>query len=142
MPCPFSDGARAPTLMIMKAIAAAALSLTLLAAPAPAQEGQDEGLNLMEEGARLFFRGLMSEMDPAIEELEGLADDMLPLLQELRTEMGPAFRTLLEQVDDWSVYSAPEMLPNGDIILRRKVPLDPEATPDPEAETGDGPVDL
>lgn len=128
--------------MIMKAIAAAALSLTLLAAPAPAQEGQDEGLNLMEEGARLFFRGLMSEMDPAIEELEGLADDMLPLLQELRTEMGPAFRTLLEQVDDWSVYSAPEMLPNGDIILRRKVPLDPEATPDPEAETGDGPVDL
>lgn len=128
--------------MIMKALAAAALSVTLLAAPAPAQEGQDEGLNLMEEGARLFFRGLMSEMDPAIEELEGLADDMLPLLQELRTEMGPAFRTLLEQVDDWSAYSAPEMLPNGDIILRRKVPLDPEAIPDPEAETGDGPVDL
>lgn len=121
----------------MKPIAAF-LCLAVLTAPAAAQE-PDEGLGLMEEGARLFFRGLMSEMDPAIEELEGLADDMLPLLRELRAEMGPAFRTLLEEVDDWSAYRAPEILPNGDIILRRKVPLTPDDAPEvPE----DGPVDL
>ncbi|MEN9062419.1 hypothetical protein [Ponticoccus litoralis] len=122
----------------MKPIAAV-FCLAVLTAPAAAQEA-DEGLSLMEEGARLFFRGLMSEMDPALEELEGMADDMLPLLRELRAEMGPAFRRLLEEVDDWSAYRAPEILPNGDIILRRKVPL----TPDDEAPEApeEGPVDL
>jgi hypothetical protein len=129
---------------------AATLALALLAAPAPvAAQEPDEGLSLMEEGMQLFFRGLMSEVDPALEELEGMAEEMLPLLQELRGEMGPAFRQLLAEVEDWSVYHAPEMLPNGDIILRRKTETEPEAEPGPgepapdsEAETGKGTIDL
>jgi len=44
--------------------------------------------------------------------------------------MGPAFIALTEKMGDMSHYELPEMLPNGDIILRRK----PEATPiDPAA---------
>ena len=37
---------------------------------------------------------------------------------------------VLDEVEDWTMYEAPEMLPNGDIIMRRK--------PDPEAEQEPG----
>lgn len=71
-----------------------------------------EGLTLMEEGAKLLFRGLMAEMEPALEDLQGLAD-----------EMAPAFAELMGMIGDFSNYRAPEVLPNGDIIIRRKLPL-------------------
>jgi hypothetical protein len=89
-----------------------ALSL-LLAAPAAAQEpdaqapdtqGSDtqEGIDLMQEGARLLFRGLL--------------DDMAPTILQMRE-----FAEVLENLDQ---YHPPEILPNGDVILRRKVPLE------------------
>lgn len=43
--------------------------------------------------------------------------------------MGPKLRAVLEDVEDWSVYEAPEVLDNGDIIIRRKPDV-----PEPEAE--------
>ncbi len=110
----------------MKQIAAPLLALSLLAAPVAAQEEDNGGFNLMEEGARLFFRGLMGEMEPALQELEDLAREMRPQMKAFMTEMGPALRDLLEEVEDWSVYEPPEILPNGDIIIRRKTPLDDE----------------
>lgn len=73
----------------------------------------EEGFNLMEEGARLFFRGLMGEMDQAIIELEVLVEDLTPFLEELAVVM-----------DDINAYELPEVLPNGDIIIRRRVPLE------------------
>ena len=45
--------------------------------------------------------------------------------------MAPYLRDLLQQVDDWSVYEAPEVLPNGDIILRKKI-SPPSVSPQPE----------
>jgi hypothetical protein len=45
--------------------------------------------------------------------------------------MGPKLRAVLDDVEDWSVYSPPEVLPNGDIIIRRK-PDAPEYTPPKE----------
>ena len=71
-----------------------------------------EGLSLMEEGAKLLFRGLMTEMGPAMKDLQGLAKEMAPALAELK-----------EMIGDFSDYHAPEVLPNGDIIIRRKTPL-------------------
>lgn len=65
----------------------------------------------MSEALKLFMRGLMDEMGPAVEGMEGLMEDL-------------------------SVYHPPEILPNGDIIIRRKVPV--ERGPDEE----DGKVDL
>ncbi len=84
------------------------LTLALIASqPALAQE--EQGRDLMSEALKLFMKGLMQEMDPAIEGFEGLLDDL-------------------------SAYHPPEVLPNGDIIIRRKEPLDPEVGEDGEVE--------
>lgn len=79
-------------------IMAIILALTF-AAPALAEE--DRGRDLMNEALRLFMRGLMAEMEPALSDLE----------------------TLLKNFD---TYHPPEVLPNGDIIIRRKKPVDEE----------------
>lgn len=103
---------------------APALVLTLAATPLHAQQEEERGLSLMEEGMKLFFKGLMSEMEPALEELEGFALEVEPALRNFLTEMGPALKGILDEVQDWSVYDPPEILPNGDIIIRRKTPKD------------------
>ena len=113
--------------------AAITLALTaLLAAPAQAQE-EDRGLSLMERGAQLFMEGILEEMEPAIEGFSGLAEDLGPALRQFATEMGPKLTELLEEIDDWSAYQAPEVLPNGDIIIRRK-PDHPLETPETPTE--------
>lgn len=111
------------------------ISLTAaLAAPLRAQEAEEDGPTLMERGAQMFFEGLMQEMEPALDDLRGMAEDIEPAFREFWSEMGPAFAQLLGQIDDLSNYHAPEMLPNGDIIIRRKTPLEPEAAPESEIE--------
>lgn len=72
--------------------------------PAAAEQGGDmrEGLDLMQEGMRLLMDGMMAEVAPTLDELRG------------------AFR-------DLGAYHPPEILPNGDILIRRRVPLDPAA---------------
>lgn len=118
----------------MKQIVLSALVAFSLTSPLAAQEGHEapveepleedaeDGMSLMQRGAELFFRGLMGEVDPALKELEGMARDMEPALRNFREELAPALRDLMGEVGDWSSYHAPEMLPNGDIILRRKTP--------------------
>ena len=81
----------------------ATLCLALAASPAAAQ-APDEGRSLMEQGAEMFFRGLMSEMEPALQELREFADGVEPALRDFVVEMGPALRELLEEVEDWSAY--------------------------------------
>lgn len=97
---------------------------------------ESEGFSLMEEGARLLFRGLMQEMEPAVRELDGISDKLEPALRGLVENMGPALDEFLEKVEDFSAYHPPEFLPNGDIILRRRAP---EA---PAPDTSDGETDL
>lgn len=87
-----------------------------------------EGFSLMEEGARLLFRGILNEMEPAIEDFSDLADELEPTLEMLSTEMGPALMELFKTLDSVRHYEAPEVLPNGDIIIRRS-PDAPEFTP-------------
>ena len=120
----------------MKQIAIIILTLGLVAQPALAQEdgqGADEdGFSLMEEGARLFMRGIMTEMEPAIDEMRKSLDELGPAFAEFAQSVGPAFAALLDKVDDIRHYQAPEILPNGDIIIRRS-PDAPAWTP-PEDE--------
>ena len=82
----------------------------VLASPALAQD-EEQGLDLMSEALKLFMRGLMQEMEPALEGMEGLLEDL-------------------------SAYHPPEVLPNGDIIIRLKTPIDRG----PDEESGE--VDL
>lgn len=116
------------------AICAATAPATVLWADNGSDSGPDAPRSLMEEGARLFFKGLQEEMAPALEGLQALAAEMGPAMQDFVLQMGPAMGEILQKVEDWSQYHAPEMLPNGDIILRKRVPQD--AVPDAD-ETGE-----
>lgn len=78
-----------------------------LAIPAQAQE--DRGRDLMAEALRLFMQGFMAEMEPALDDLESFMQNL-------------------------NAYHPPEVLPNGDIIIRRKTPM--------EREGEDGKIDL
>ncbi|QGX97803.1 hypothetical protein EI983_05735 [Roseovarius faecimaris] len=105
----------------------------LLAATLPLQAQEEDGFSLMERGAQLFFEGIQREMEPALNDLMALADDMEPALRAFISEMGPAFVELLGQIEDLSAYHPPEILPNGDIILRKKTPEE-MAEENPEGE--------
>ena len=107
----------------MKHILNAVFALSMIASPALAQTTAPEpepGRDLMEEGAKLLLRGLLSEMAPAIDELQNFANGFGPRLQLFTEEMGPAFADLLGKVDDLAFYQPPTFLPNGDIIMRRR----------------------
>lgn len=77
---------------------------------------------MMEDGILLFLEGLQKQMEPTMDELQTWADELGPALRSFTEEMGPALADLMEQVEDWSAYHPPEVLPNGDIIIRRKLP--------------------
>lgn len=120
--------------------------MAALAAPAAAQqEEEDEAPSLMERGVEMFMEGLRQEMGPTLEDLRGMAEEVGPALGEFMREMGPALGDVLGQIDDLSNYKMPEMLPNGDIIIRRKTPLEPDADPLPVPEVApdpDGSIEL
>ncbi|WP_299769402.1 hypothetical protein [uncultured Tateyamaria sp.] len=118
----------------MKQIAVA-LCLVISATSVPAQETEeDRGLSLMERGAQMLMEGLMREMEPAMEGLQDMAEEFGPALRDFTAQMGPALRDLLEEVEDWSVYHPPEILENGDIIIRRKTPQELKVEPTPDAQ--------
>lgn len=125
----------------MKQLLAPLLVVAMLTTPAVAQETEegadtgdlDQGFSLLEEGAKLIFRGIMEEVGPSLDEMQQGFD-------EASKKLGPALSQLMALVDDVKNYEAPERLPNGDVIIRRKpgAPLPPplmkpEAEPAPEA---------
>lgn len=93
------------------------LALQCVAQPVTAQD--EDTPSMMERGAQQFLEGLLLEMEPAFDGMRGFMD-----------EMGPALTDLMGQIEDWSVYEAPEILDNGDIIIRRK-PDKPARTKEP-----------
>lgn len=114
--------------------------ILVLALPAPVLAEEAEGPSLMERGARLFFRGLIEEMDPAMENLRDFAEEAGPAMESFMSEMGPALMDLMETVKDFSAYHPPEVLPNGDIILRKKA--EEEIAPPAEDGKEPGQIDL
>ncbi|MBS4009941.1 MAG: hypothetical protein KGZ72_04215 [Roseovarius sp.] len=117
--------------MIRTACLISALAASSVAAQDAAEE---EGRSLMEEGARLFFEGIQREMGPALEGLRDRAQEMEPAVRQFVEEMGPALRDLMGEIGDLSAFHAPEVLPNGDILLRRKTPQDLQDAPAPEGD--------
>jgi hypothetical protein len=110
------------------------LLIAALALPLPAGAEDNSGDSLLQQGARLLMEGLLQEMEPALRELEGLAGELEPALRDFALEMGPALKDLLGKVEDWSAYHPPEILPNGDIILRRKTPEERDTPKDGEID--------
>ena len=105
----------------------------------------------MREGSRLILRGLIDELGPAIEGMEDMSDEMRDALSSLTSEMGPAMRDLLDLIDEIGNYDAPEVLDNGDILIRRKPDAPPYVAPDrpddapqdaPEGDAPQEPIDL
>ena len=90
------------------------LALFLSASPSMAQQSDvEEGTDLLQEGAKLLLRGLMAEIEPEL-------DDMAKTLEEA----APQILSLMEMIGDIRNYHAPEMLPNGDILIRKKTPAE------------------
>ncbi len=87
----------------------------------------------MERGAQMFLEGIMREMEPAIDGFSDMAEDIGPALRQFAEEMGPKLADLMNEIEDWSAYQPPEVLPNGDIIIRRK-PDHPMTPPDAPTE--------
>lgn len=116
--------------------ARAALLALALAAPLPlaAQEAspadpsttEEEGPSLMERGISLFFEGFSQELEPTL-------DDMANALEQFGPAVAPALERLMAMVDDMTNYELPEMLENGDIIIRRK-PDAPAVEPQAEED--------
>lgn len=72
---------------------------------------------------------------PLLGGLDELADGMRKLLEGLQDDVAPLMEDLSDQLRSLNAYHPPEVLPNGDIIIRRKAPA--EMTPE-----DDGAVDI
>ena len=120
------------------------LTLGLAVAPvARAQEAvpEDDGGTLMQRGMELFFDGLREEMSPALREMQELFKSYGPSMRHFMVEMGPGLSDIFEKVDDWTEYDAPEMLDNGDIIIRKR-PEDPYGEDGTEPPSADGSTEI
>ena len=120
----------------MKNLVVIPILLSLSLTPVAAQETKDEGIDLLEEGARMILRGLIDEMEPAIDDFRQMMDEFGPAMQEFVAEAGPVLAEMLRSVDNLRYYEQPEFLPNGDIIIRRS-PDAPEWTPPEEFRSED-----
>ena len=104
-------------------------------------EEQGENTGKMKDGLRLFLEGLSGGMGRTMEDMGGLAEQAAPALRDLFAQLGPAWQSILDQVEDFSDYEAPQVPPNGDILIRRKDEA-PEYVPALPGENPDGSVDL
>ena len=101
---------------------APAFALTLLALPVQAQDTPaEQETSLWDWGMSLFGDAVTQELEPAL-------GDMKALIDQLGPAVAPAIEKMMALVDDMTNYELPEMLENGDIIIRRK-PDAPVVTP-------------
>lgn len=118
------------TLTLLSALPAFAQGdAPLLPDPAPPGSTEEGGVDLMQEGAKLLFRGLLGELEPMLDGMGKALEDVEPALKEL-----------FALVDDIRNYDAPRILDNGDILIPRRegAPppriLPPSPPPVPEGE--------
>lgn len=71
-------------------------------------------------------------------EAEELTEAAREAIEQFAAMMGPMLDGLEQMIEDMPRYEAPEVLPNGDILIRR-VPQAPDAPPglDPDADVTD-----
>jgi len=116
----------------------APVCVSLSVVPVAAQEAPpDSGTSLIEEGAKLLLRGLMAEAEPMLDEMGQALREMEPALRE----MGPKLKVMFDLMGDVANYEAPERMPNGDILIRRKAGAPPvPSLPEPDQPVPDQPA--
>lgn len=77
---------------------------------------------------------LLLALPAAAQEGGGLTDRMDRLFSDLMAEVDPYLADLLDKLGDLTGWHAPEVLPNGDILIRRRAPEDQPS----ESESGSG----
>ena len=112
------------------------------AVPAMAEPSESE-----EPSQKEGLSGLLEKFGPKLEELtremqeDGLKDlweQLEPRLKELQRDMQPALEETMRlmdrfrAMDDPRHYELPEVLPNGDIIIRRREDAPPYTPPEPD----------
>ncbi|GHA54372.1 hypothetical protein GCM10008927_20220 [Amylibacter ulvae] len=58
--------------------------------------------------------------DRLMELLELFSQEAPAILEDMIEEFAPSLEALRDQIGDLNYYETPEVLPNGDIIIRRK----------------------
>lgn len=91
----------------MTRIPVLAFATLIWATPLAAQTEENPGL--IQRGFDMFFRNLMQDAAPQMQDLSAALDRMAPVLQDLAV-----------LVDDLENYHPPKRLENGDIIIRRR----------------------
>ncbi|MCC1480657.1 AAA+ family ATPase [Roseibaca sp. Y0-43] len=104
----------------MKRIAPIALALCL-ALPVHAQDDPPAGEGLFNFMERML-RDFMTEAEPQLRELERGLNAITPEMERL-----------MERMRDATQYYPPEVLPNGDILIRRRQPGEDAPDPSPDA---------
>ncbi|CAM3074654.1 hypothetical protein PANO111632_01580 [Paracoccus nototheniae] len=100
--------------------------------PPPEEPTAPEELGVIERSLGAIIGQLFGGDDAADPEGQPNANDLTQDLSGALRQMGPVLRDLATQVDDVRNYQAPERLPNGDILIRRREGAPP---PPPMGET-------
>jgi len=106
---------------IVHSLATAGLALGLLILPAAAGSDQEKPEAPIREQIEEAIRELMEQMKPALDRFLGTLE-------------------VLGEIDSLQYYEDPEVLPNGDIIIRRRPdapPLSPEEAKPPVGDERD-----
>ena len=105
----------------------------MLALPVLAQDDGVPPIVEEENAPQLFdlfermLRGFMRDVEPQMRELERGFSELEPELQRF-----------LQQLRDMTQYHPPEVLPNGDILIRRRGTDDVPPETDPDHDTDEG----
>ncbi|MGI3165093.1 hypothetical protein [Pseudooceanicola sp. 200-1SW] len=111
------------------------------APPDPAPEGEGDNGALMREGLRLLLDGLSGGIDETLDGMGEAAEEAAPKIRDFVLRMGPALAEALSKVGDLANYEAPVVLPNGDILIKRRDDA-PQYAPPVPGENPDGSIDL
>lgn len=127
---PGAPGARAIVMALSALLLCAAGGAGALAHDPPGREDE-----------RPLFEGWPEELfDPDKFDKRRLTEEARRAVEELLALVGPLMDQLSIAIEDLPRYEAPVILPNGDILIRRKRDGGPDHAPDAAPPRRDGPA--